>query len=144
MRILLPVAFLASGFPLSALSGHPAASPAANSQSAMPISVQASLAKISGSGHSGTGVVVAVERDRAIIITASHVIAGGGTFSVVFAAAPDAPAFAVPSTDVVGMQSDENDGLAVFRVRGTIPPEVQPAALDIETLRPGYVTDPLI
>lgn len=90
---------------------------------------EASLVKITGTDRPGSGIVIMVDETGATVLTAMHVIAGARPFQVSFAAAP-AQRFTVEPTDVTGMQQDESDGLAVFRVRGNVPPAVRAASLD--------------
>lgn len=73
-----------------------------------------------GATVSGSGFIVAIDRTRGVatVVTSSHVIAGA-KFTARFAADPHAPE--VPVTEVVGIEAENRDGLAVFRVRGAVP-----------------------
>jgi hypothetical protein len=103
-------------------------------------SVAPAVVRILGAPRAGTGVVVAIQDGVATILTASHVIQGVAEFRVAFAAVPNAAPVTVQSDDLIGMQPDETNGLAAFRVRG-VPRGVQAAALaDRADLKTG---DPL-
>lgn len=66
----------------------------------------------------GSGFVVARSGDTATVVTASHVIEGV-QFEVVFASSFD-DRFPVDRADVLAMEIGDPNGLAVFRVRGSI------------------------
>ena len=75
----------------------------------------------------GSGFVVGLERGMAIVVTSSHVIEGT-RFEVTFGADPSR-SFAVPFADVIKIETQNINGLAVFRVRGAIPAQVGPLGL---------------
>lgn len=82
------------------------------------------LVRISGTREGapvrGSGFVISVDRDKATIVTASHVIQGVQQMEVTFAA--DASQnFPVPSAAILGMDADNPNGLAVFQIRGALP-----------------------
>ena len=80
-----------------------------------------------GTAVRGSGFVVALERGVATVVTSSHVIEGT-KFEVTFGADPSR-SFAVPAADVIKIETQNINGLAVFRVRGAIPAQVQPLGL---------------
>ena len=80
-----------------------------------------------GTAVRGSGFVVALERGMAIVVTSSHVIEGT-KFEVTFGADPSR-SFAVPPADVIKIETQNINGLAVFRVRGAIPAQVRPLGL---------------
>ncbi len=81
----------------------------------------------------GSGFVVGLDRGKATIVTASHVIEGVERLSVTFAADLSEH---FPAGDVLGMEAGHSRGLAVFQVRGEIPSGV--TALSFETeVRPA-------
>ncbi len=92
----------------------------------------ASLVRISGTRNGtpmgGSGFVVAVGRDVATIVTASHVIEGA-RFQVAFAASIT-DRFAVDRADILEMESGDPNGLAIFQVRGRLPQAVAALAFD--------------
>ncbi len=98
----------------------------------------ASAVRISGTRHGtpvrGSGFAVAVARDVATLVTASHVIEGA-RFEVAFAASAT-ERFAVDAADVLGMESGNPNGLAVFQVRGAIPRGVTALTFNIESPPP--------
>ncbi len=105
----------------------------------------ASVVRISGTRSEtpvrGSGFVVAVDRDVATVVTASHVIEGA-RFEVQFAASAT-ERFEVEAADVLGMESGDPNGLAVFQVRGAIPDGVAALAFDVES-RPQAAEDLLL
>jgi hypothetical protein len=107
----------------SLAAGLAAAAPA-SAQSGSE-STAAMIVSIAGPLERGTGIVIDVQKEHATILTASHVVEGGSPFSVVFAGAPERGAFEVSTKDVIGLKAGQKDGLAVFRVRGDIPPAVR-------------------
>src|SRR5215213_2313395 len=66
----------------------------------------------------GSGFVVALDGDKATIVTASHVIQGVQHLEVTFAVDP---AESFPAGALLGLESDNPRGLAVFEVRGALP-----------------------
>ncbi len=68
----------------------------------------------------GSGFVIGLDHDKATIVTASHVIQGVQQIKVTFAA-DVTQSFPAESEDVLGMDTDSPQGLAVFQVRGAIP-----------------------
>lgn len=106
--------------------------PAAASAQELDTAVSA-LVQISGT-HSGTpvrgsGFVVALDRDRATVITASHVIEGVQQLAVTFAVDPGER---FPAGVVLGMEAGNPRGLAVFQVRGALPEGVAPLRFETE------------
>jgi len=68
----------------------------------------------------GSGFIVSLDRERSIayVLTSSHVIEGA-RFEATFAA--DLSQSSVP-TEVIGLEAENRNGLAVFRVRSAVPP----------------------
>jgi len=96
-----------------------------------PDDLRASVVRITAAGGQGSGVVVAIERESAIILTAYHVLGTAERYDVVFAGAPEHGSFEVAATNLIGRQSnDDKFGLAAFRVRGAIPAAVRAARLE--------------
>ena len=96
-----------------------------------PDDLRASAVRITAAGRQGSGVVVAVERESAIILTVYHVLGTAERYNVVFAGAPERGSFEVAAANKIGWQSnDERFGLAAFRVSGAIPPAVRAARLE--------------
>lgn len=98
----------------------------------------------------GSGFVIGRDRDKATIVTASHVIEGAQQLEITFAADLTE---GFPAGRVLGIDSGNPRGLAVFQVRGNLPPGV--TALSFETTArlqrgdevfvlgfPGMVTSP--
>ncbi len=82
----------------------------------------------------GSGFVVALSPGAATIVTASHVIEGA-QFEVVFSSTTDPFG---PDGAVLGMESGNPNGLAVFQVHGAIPVGVEMLPIDAENRpRPG-------
>jgi formylglycine-generating enzyme required for sulfatase activity len=108
-----------------------------------PDDLSSSVVRITTPMTQGSGVVVAVDVDGAVILTAYHVIANAERINVVFGGAPGRGAFEVTAAALVGWQSsDETYGLAAFRVRGPVPNGVRAAMLGTDTtLQRG---DPLV
>lgn len=78
----------------------------------------------------GTGFVVGLDRDKATIVTASHVIQGGRQLAVTFAVDPTER---YPADVVLGMDVSSPHGLAAFQVRGALPAGVTPLSFEIES-----------
>jgi S1-C subfamily serine protease len=76
----------------------------------------------------GSGFVISLAPGKATIVTASHVIEGVQELKVTFAVAPTD---SFPVGVVLGMESGNPRGLAVFQVRGALPASV--IALSFET-----------
>lgn len=96
-----------------------------------PDDLRPSVVRITSAGGQGSGVVVAIERESAIILTAYHVLGTADRYDVVFAGAPEHGSFEVAATNLIGRQSnDDKFGLAAFRVRGAIPAAVRAARLE--------------
>ncbi|HZF10384.1 MAG TPA: SUMF1/EgtB/PvdO family nonheme iron enzyme [Thermoanaerobaculia bacterium] len=91
----------------------------------------AALVRISGTRNGtpvrGSGFVVGLDRDRATVVTASHVIEGMQPIDVTFAVDPTE---SFPAA-FVQMESRNSRGLAMFQVRGALPAGVM--ALSFET-----------
>ena len=94
----------------------------------------AALVRISGTRGGtpvrGSGFVIGLTRDRATIVTASHVIEGVEQLEVSFAVDPTAPR---PAGTVLGMESGNPRGLAVFQVRGAPPSGLTTLNFDTES-----------
>ena len=80
-----------------------------------------------GTAVRGSGFVVGVERGLAVVVTSSHVIEGA-KFEVAFAIDPSR-SFAIPPADVIKIETQNINGLAVFRVRGALPAQLRPLGL---------------
>ncbi len=76
----------------------------------------------------GSGFVVGVDRDKATILTAAHVVEGVERLAVTFAADPSE---SLPAGSLLGMDAGSRHGLAVFQVRG-ISPGVTALSFDTE------------
>lgn len=101
-------------------------------------SAPASLVRIESQMSQGSGIVVSLEDGRATIVTASHVIEGAERFHVVFSVAPDRTFPVSFGDDVVGFEHGD-DGLAIFRVGGRLPPGLATAVFDQKpALHEGY------
>ena len=77
----------------------------------------------------GSGFVVGLDRDKATIVTASHVIEGVQQLEVTFAADL---AERFPAGVMLGMETGSPHGLAVFQVRGQLPAGVTALSVDAE------------
>ncbi len=97
----------------------PAASAAQDLGAAISAVVRISGARGDASVR-GSGFVVGLDRGKATIVTASHVIQGVQQIEVTFAA-DVSQSFPVGSGSVLGMDANSPNGLAVFQVRGAIP-----------------------
>ena len=91
------------------------------------------LVRISGTRDDtpvrGSGFVVALDRDEATIVTASHVIEGVRNLEVAFAAELSE---SFPAQTVLGMELGDPNGLAVFQVRGTLPANVTSLSVEVD------------
>jgi formylglycine-generating enzyme required for sulfatase activity len=74
----------------------------------------------------GSGFVVGLDRDKATIVTSSHVIEGVQQLEVIFAADPTE---IYPGGTVFGMDAD----LAVFQVRGALPAGVTTLSFEVKS-----------
>jgi hypothetical protein len=97
------------------------------------------LVRISGTRDGatvrGSGFVVGLAPGKATVVTASHVIEGAEQLRVTFAADRTE---SFPAGAVLGMESGNPRGLAVFQVRGALPEGVGLLNFDTETqLRRG-------
>ena len=81
-----------------------------------------------GTSVRGTGFVIVLDRDRATILTASHVIEGVQELKATFSG--DATSF--PVGTVLGMESGNPRGLAVFEIRGALPAGLTALSFDAE------------
>ncbi|HYO15457.1 MAG TPA: SUMF1/EgtB/PvdO family nonheme iron enzyme [Thermoanaerobaculia bacterium] len=81
----------------------------------------------------GSGFVIDLDRDKATIVTASHVVEGVQQLEVTFAADPTEP---FPADLVLGMDAGSPNGLAVFQVRGALPVGVATLSFEVGS-RPG-------
>ncbi|HEX5717707.1 MAG TPA: SUMF1/EgtB/PvdO family nonheme iron enzyme [Thermoanaerobaculia bacterium] len=77
----------------------------------------------------GSGFVVGLDRDKATVVTASHVIEGAQQLEVTFAVDPTE---SFPAGVVLGMDAANPHGLAVFQVRGSLPPGVTALSFEVE------------
>jgi hypothetical protein len=78
----------------------------------------------------GSGFVVGLDRDKATIVTAAHVIEGVAQISVTFAADPFEH---FPAGEVLGMEAGDPHGLAVFQVRGELSQRLVVLSFDTES-----------
>jgi formylglycine-generating enzyme required for sulfatase activity len=78
----------------------------------------------------GSGFVIALDRDKATVVTASHVIEGVQQIELAFAADLSE---SFPVQSVLGMDAGNPNGLAVVQVRGALPADA--ASLSFETER---------
>jgi formylglycine-generating enzyme required for sulfatase activity len=97
------------------------------------------LVRISGTRNGtpvrGSGFVVGLDRDKATVVTAAHVIEGVQQVEVTFAVDPTE---SFPAGVVLGMEAGNPHGLAVFQVRGALPAGVTTLSFEIERRpRPG-------
>ena len=91
------------------------------------------MVRITAEGRQGSGVVVAVERESAVILTVNHALGAAERYNVVFAGAPER-SFEVAAASKLGWQSHDNSfGLEAFRVSGAIPAAVRAARLETTT-----------
>lgn len=108
--------------------------PAATSAQDLDTAVSA-MVRISGTRNGttvrGTGFVVGLDRDKATIVTASHVIEGVQYLEVSFAVDSTAN---LPAGIILGLDTGSSNGLAVFQIRGALPAGV--TALSFEVERP--------
>jgi S1-C subfamily serine protease len=74
----------------------------------------------------GTGFIVRLEKDAAYIVTASHVIEGDPKPQITFFLQPQQPFTA----QVVGIESENQKGLASLRVSGAVPEGLVALTLD--------------
>lgn len=92
------------------------------------------LVRISGTRDGtlarGSGFVVGLDGDKATIVTASHVIEGMQQLEVGFAA-DLVESFSAGA--VLGMETGNPRGLAVFQVRGALPGGVTTLVLEVES-----------
>lgn len=84
----------------------------------------------SGTPVRGSGFVVGLDREKATIVTASHVIEGVQKIEVTFAA-DRAETF--PAGAVLGMEAGNPRGLAVFQVRGALPAGIATLSIELES-----------
>jgi formylglycine-generating enzyme required for sulfatase activity len=78
----------------------------------------------------GSGFVVGLDRDRATIITAAHVIEGVQHPEVTFGVDPTE---SLPADVVLGMDAGNPNGLAVFQVRGALPAGVTTLSFELRS-----------
>ena len=103
-----------------------------------PDDISASIVRITTPTRQGTGVVVALDKDGATILTASHVLLGAQEYEVIFAVDPRRTPVKSSPANLRGWEpDDETYGLAAFRVSGPLPAGVKAAAFgSADTLRP--------
>lgn len=98
-----------------------------------PDTAVSALVRISGTRGGapvrGSGFVVGLDDNKATVVTASHVIEGLQKIEVTFAAQPT---LSFPVGSVLGLDPGSPNGLAVFEVRGALPPGVTTLSLEIE------------
>ncbi len=82
-----------------------------------------------GSTVRGSGFVVGLDRDKATIVTVSHVIAGLENIQVTFAADLTE---SFPAGGFLRMDAENPKGPAVFQVRGAIPAGVTVLSFEVE------------
>ena len=82
----------------------------------------------------GTGFVVGLDRDKATIVTAAHVIEGVQQLEVTFAV-NTTERFSIDG--VLGIDAGSPNGLAAFQVRGALPAGVTTLSFETES-RPSY------
>jgi formylglycine-generating enzyme required for sulfatase activity len=96
------------------------------------VSPQAGVVKITGLREGtpvqGSGFVVSLDRDKAVVMTASHVIEGVQSIEVTFGADPSEP-FAAQT---LGAEFGNSRGLAVLQVRGALPAGITPLTFETE------------
>jgi hypothetical protein len=78
----------------------------------------------------GTGFVVGLDRDKATIVTASHVIEGVQQLEVTFAANLTTEIF--PAGRILGLDAGNPHGLAAFQIRGELPAGVTILSFEAE------------
>jgi formylglycine-generating enzyme required for sulfatase activity len=78
----------------------------------------------------GSGFVVGLDRDKATIITASHVIEGVQQLEVTFAVDL---AQSFPVGVVLGVETGSPNGLAFFQVRGALPARITALSFELES-----------
>lgn len=74
----------------------------------------------------GTGFIVRLEKDAAYIVTASHVIEGDPKPQITFFPQPQQPFIA----QIIGIESENQKGLASLRVSGAVPEGLVALTLD--------------
>ena len=127
----------------------PATAVAQNLDTALSAVVRISGTR-NGAEVQGSGFVIERDRDKATILTASHVIEGVQQLQVTFAADITE---SFPAGLVLGMESGNPRGLAVFQVRGALPAGVTALSFDTAAVLqrgedvfvlgfPGMVTSP--
>jgi formylglycine-generating enzyme required for sulfatase activity len=85
--------------------------------------------KRGGTPVRGSGFVVGLDRNKATIVTASHVIEGVQQLAVTFAVDRTE---SFPAGVVLGMEAGNPRGLAAFQVRGTLPAGVTTLSFETE------------
>lgn len=83
-------------------------------------------AQVEGKTRVGTGFIVRLEKDAAYIVTASHVIEGDPKPQITFFPQPQQTFTA----QIIGIESENQKGLAALRVSGAIPDGVTALTLD--------------
>ncbi|HYO15460.1 MAG TPA: SUMF1/EgtB/PvdO family nonheme iron enzyme [Thermoanaerobaculia bacterium] len=78
----------------------------------------------------GSGFVVGLDRDKATIVTAAHVVEGVQQLEVTFAADLTE---SFPAAGVLGMDAGSPNGLAAFQVRGALPAGVTTLSFEVES-----------
>lgn len=77
----------------------------------------------------GTGFIVKIEDETAYIVTASHVVEGDPQVQVAFYSDPNEPFTA----KTIGLEGGDPKGLAVLRIKGTLPSGLRALSLDAKT-----------
>lgn len=92
------------------------------------------LVRISGTKDGapvrGSGFVVGLDRDKATIVTASHVIEGVQDLQVTFAADL---ASQIPVAVTLGMEAGSPNGLAALQIRGAVPAGVTALSFAVDS-----------
>ena len=83
-----------------------------------------------GTSVSGTGFVVGLDHEKATIVTASHVVEGAQNCEVTFGIDRTK---VFPGGIVVGIDTDNPNGLAVLQVLGVLPAGVTTLSFEVES-----------
>lgn len=89
--------------------------------------------EIGGIRRVGTGIIVGLDKDAVHIVTASHVVQGGGNPKIIFYSAP----FEEFTGNVLSMESNNEKGLAALLLKGPLPFKIRSLYLDKETKLKG-------
>ncbi len=83
-------------------------------------------AQVEGKNRVGSGIIVKLEEGHVYIVTASHVIKGDSTPQITFFPQPQQPF----SAQIIGIESENPNGLASLRVSGAVPEGLVALTLD--------------